>query len=82
MLARFIEQEHPQTIALVLAHLEPQQGCGVLLKLPEQSRADALQSPGAVEAVLARRWRRRSRWCCNNRLQTVGEQSRRSPMPV
>jgi len=77
MLVRFIDQEHPQTIALVLAHLEPKQGCAVLLKLPEQLRADAVKrlanlrqfSPQIAQKVST---------VLQQKLQTVGEQSHQS----
>jgi len=77
MLARFIDQEHPQTIALVLAHLEPKQGCAVLLKLPEQLRADALKrlaslkqfSPQVAQKVSV---------VLQQKVQAVGEQSHQS----
>jgi len=39
-LAKFIEGEHPQTIALVLAHLESKQASIVLMKLPPELRAE------------------------------------------
>lgn len=39
-LAKFIHNEHPQTIALVLSHLNPSQGAGLLLSLPTELRAD------------------------------------------
>jgi flagellar motor switch protein FliG len=34
-LSNFLVNEHPQTIALILAHLEPNKKCDVLRKLPE-----------------------------------------------
>src|SRR3954470_24975537 len=34
-LANFLINEHPQTIALILAHLDPQKKCDVLKRLPE-----------------------------------------------
>lgn len=34
-LANFLVNEHPQTVALILAHLEPQKKCEVLKRLPE-----------------------------------------------
>ena len=34
-LANFLINEHPQTTALILAHLEPQKKCDVLKRLPE-----------------------------------------------
>lgn len=39
-LARFIHSEHPQTIALVLSHLNPSQAAGLLSSLPQEMRAD------------------------------------------
>ena len=39
-LAKFIHSEHPQTIALILSHLNPPQAAGLLSSLPEQIRAD------------------------------------------
>src|SRR5579864_5262325 len=37
-LAKFIEGEHPQTIALILAHLEAKQASTLLMRLPEEDR--------------------------------------------
>jgi flagellar motor switch protein FliG len=39
-LAKFIHNEHPQTIALVLSHLNPSQAAGLLFSLPVEMRAD------------------------------------------
>lgn len=39
-LAKFIHNEHPQTIALVLSHLNPSQAAGLLFSLPIELRAD------------------------------------------
>ena len=39
-LAKFIHNEHPQTIALVLSHLNPSQAAGLLISLPVQIRPD------------------------------------------
>ncbi len=39
-LSRFIQNEHPQTIALILAHLDPAQGAELLASLPEDVRPD------------------------------------------
>lgn len=36
----FLQNEHPQTIALVLAHLEPQQASAILSSLPAELQAD------------------------------------------
>ena len=39
-LAKFIHAEHPQTIALVLSHLNPTHAAGLLASLPPELRAD------------------------------------------
>lgn len=39
-LAKFIQTEHPQTIALILAHLDPSQAAESLAQLPEEMKAD------------------------------------------
>ena len=39
-LSKFIQNEHPQTIALILAHLDPGQGAELLGSLPEEVRPD------------------------------------------
>jgi len=39
-LAKFIHNEHPQTIALILSHLNPSQAAGLLISLPPELRAD------------------------------------------
>ena len=39
-LAKFIHNEHPQTVALVLSHLNPSQAAGLLVSLPPEIRSD------------------------------------------
>jgi flagellar motor switch protein FliG len=39
-LCSFIQEEHPQTIALILAHLSPNQAASVLSGLPQEVRAE------------------------------------------
>jgi flagellar motor switch protein FliG len=41
-LSRFFLAEHPQTIALVIAHLHPESASKLLAALPEELRADVL----------------------------------------
>jgi len=76
-LAKFLEGEHPQTIALILAHLDGKQASGLLLKLPEQVRAESVRrlaqlrqfSPEMAEKVSV---------VLNRRLLSLGEQSRKT----
>ncbi len=42
-LAKFLEGEHPQTVALVLAHLNPKRGSTVLMLLREDLRVEAVR---------------------------------------
>jgi flagellar motor switch protein FliG len=76
-LARFLEAEHPQTIALILGQLGDRQASALLMSLPNDIRAEAVKrlanlrrfSPemaAKVSTVLAQR------------LQTVGEQGKRA----
>src|SRR5271166_6191188 len=76
-LAKFLEGEHPQTIALILAHLDGKKASALLLKLPEQVRAESVKrlaqlrqfSPEMAERVSV---------VLNRRLQALGEQSRKT----
>src|ERR1700678_4337342 len=76
-LARFLEAEHPQTIALILGQLGDRQASALLMSLPTEIRADAVKrlanlrrfSPemaAKVSTVLAQR------------LRNVGEQGKRA----
>ncbi len=76
-LARFLESEHPQTVALILGHLDAKQGSTLLMRLPQELRAEAVKrlanlrqfSPEMAEKVSV---------VLNRRLQSLGEQSRRT----
>jgi flagellar motor switch protein FliG len=76
-LAKFIESEHPQTIALILAHVDARQASALLMRLPEELRAEAIKrlaqlrqfSPDIAQRVSL---------VLNKRLEAMGEQSRRA----
>src|SRR5260370_18546171 len=76
-LAKFIEGEHPQTIALILAHLESKQASMVLMKLPPEMRAEPIKrlaqlrqfSPEMAQRVAVG---------LHGRLEALGDQSRRA----
>jgi flagellar motor switch protein FliG len=42
-LAKFLENEHPQTVALVLAHLDSKRGSTVLMHLGQKMRVESIQ---------------------------------------
>ena len=76
-LAKFLESEHPQTIALILAHLDAKQASALLMRFPESLRAEALKrlaqlrqfSPEIAQKVSV---------ALHKRLQALGEQHRRA----
>src|SRR5215475_14132098 len=76
-LAKFIQGEHPQTIALVLAHLTPKAARSVLLMMPEKTRGHAVKrlaqmqqfSPEMVKKISV---------ILHRRLLALGQQSRRA----
>jgi flagellar motor switch protein FliG len=76
-LARFLEGEHPQTIALILAHLAARPASALLMRLPEQVRAESVKrlallrdfSPEMAQKVSL---------VLHRKLLALGEQSRRA----
>jgi flagellar motor switch protein FliG len=76
-LAKFLEGEHPQTIALIMAHLDSKQASGLLMKLPEQVRADSVKRLAQLRQFSPEMAQKVS-LVLHNRLQTLGEQSRRA----
>lgn len=76
-LSKFLEREHPQTIALILAHLDAKQGCALLLRLPEKVRADAVKRLAQLRQFSPEMAQKVS-LVLHSRLQNLGEQSRRA----
>jgi flagellar motor switch protein FliG len=76
-LARFLEAEHPQTIALILGQLGDRQASALLMSLPVEIRAEAVKrlanlrrfSPEMAEKVS---------FVLSQRLDSVGEQGKRA----
>ncbi len=48
-ICHFLQNEHPQTIALVLAHLEPAQASAILAELPEGLQSDVARRIALLE---------------------------------
>jgi flagellar motor switch protein FliG len=75
-LARFLEGEHPQATALIMAHLNTRQASALLLNLGEDSRAEVIKrlaglrqfSPEVAQKISI---------ALHTRLEALGEQSRR-----
>jgi flagellar motor switch protein FliG len=76
-LAKFIENEHPQTIALILAHLESKQASMVLMKLPPALRAEPIKRLAQLRQFSPEMAQRVS-IVLHKRLEALGEQSRRA----
>lgn len=76
-LAKFIEGEHPQTIALILAHLESKQASTVLMKLPPELRAEPIKRLAQLRQF-APEMAERVSVVLHKRLEAMGEQSRRA----
>jgi len=76
-LAKFIEGEHPQTIALILAHLEAKQASTLLMRLPEELRSEAIKRLAQLRQFSPEMAQRVS-LVLHKRLQALGEQSRRA----
>ncbi len=76
-LARFLEGEHPQTIALILGHLNAKQASALLMCLPQNVQAESVKrlanlrqfSPQMAEKVAL---------VLNRRLRSVGEQKKKT----
>lgn len=76
-LARLLEGEHPQTVALVLGHLEPKQASALLMHLPRSARAESVRrlanlrqfSPAMAERISA---------AFHRRLRSAGELNKRT----
>jgi flagellar motor switch protein FliG len=50
-LAKFIHNEHPQTIALILSHLNPSQAAGLLFSLPAEMRSDIALRMASLDQI-------------------------------
>jgi flagellar motor switch protein FliG len=76
-LVKFVEAEHPQTIALILAHMGVRSASTLLLLLPEKTRAEVVRrlaemhqfSPEMVQKISL---------VLNKKLKALGEQNRRA----
>ena len=51
VLANFIRNEHPQTVALILAHLDPGQAAEILSDFPEQLQTDVVLRIAELDTV-------------------------------
>jgi len=76
-LARFLECEHPQTIALILGQLGDRQASALLMNLPNATRAEAVKRLAGLRRFSPELAEKVSTVLCQ-RLTAVGEQGRRA----
>jgi len=76
-LAKFIQGEHPQTIALVLAHLNSKGARAVLMMLPEKVRGMAVKRLAQMQQFSPEMVKKIS-IVLHKRLVAIGQQSRRA----
>ncbi len=76
-LARLLEAEHPQTIALILGHLDAKQASALLMHLPRERRADAVRRLANLRQFSPRIAERVST-AVNRRLRSAGEDNKRT----
>ena len=77
LLARFVESEHPQTIALVLAHLSAGQSAAVLRSMPADLRAEVTIRLASLDQISPVVMNKISA-VISRKLQTLGEVKRES----
>ena len=76
-LAKFLESEHPQTIALILAHLDAKQASTLLMRFPEGLRAEAIKRMAQLRQFSPEIAQKVS-MMLHKRLEALGEQHRRA----
>ena len=77
LLARFVESEHPQTIALVLAHLSAGQSAAVLRAMPAELRGEVTIRLASLDQISPAVMNKIST-VITRKLQTLGEVKRES----
>src|ERR1700743_3337063 len=76
-LAKFIHNEHPQTIALVLSHLNASHAAALLVSLPSEIRADVALRMGNLDQISPELVNRIAT-VIGKKLKSIGEFSRES----
>jgi flagellar motor switch protein FliG len=76
-IVKFLEGEHPQTIALVLAHMETKKASALLMLLPEAVRAQAVRRLAEVQQF-SPEMARKIAMVLHRKLSSIGEQRQRA----
>jgi flagellar motor switch protein FliG len=76
-LGKFLESEHPQTVAVVLAHLDPRRGSVVIDSLTEERRVEAIRRLAAMRQF-SPEMAQRVAMILHRRLENMGDTGRRA----
>jgi flagellar motor switch protein FliG len=76
-LGKFLDGEHPQTVALVLAHLDPRRASQVLDSLRAEHRVDAVRRLAAMRQF-SPEMAQKVAFILHKRLENVGDTSRKA----
>jgi flagellar motor switch protein FliG len=76
-LAKFLAGEHPQTIALILAHFDAKPASALLMKFPEELRAEAIKRLAQLRQI-SPEIAQKVAMSLHKRLEALGEQRRRA----
>lgn len=76
-LGKFLESEHPQTIAVVLAHLDAKRGSTVIESLSEERRVDAIRRLAAMRQF-SPEMAQRVAVILHRRLENMGDTGRKA----
>ena len=76
-LVKFVQGEHPQTIAMILAHLGANTATALLAMMPEKVRGQAVRRLAEMQQFSPEMVQKISQ-VLHKRVQSLGEQSRRS----
>ncbi len=76
-LGKFLESEHPQTVAVVLAHLDPRRGSVVIDSLTDDRRVEAIRRLAAMRQF-SPEMAQRVAMILHRRLENMGDTGRRA----
>src|SRR5580698_5335086 len=76
-LGKFLDGEHPQTVALVLAHLDPKRASQVLESIAEEQRVEAVRRLAAMRQF-SPEMAQKVAVILHKRLENIGESSRKA----
>lgn len=76
-LSKFLESEHPQTIALVLAHVDAKRGSTILMQLPAELRVEVVRRLAEMRQFSSE-MAQKVAFVLHRRMEGIGSSSRKS----